>query len=97
MDRYDIIDKEGALVRFRELLEMLSNDEIIQWRSHPCTKALLWGMVYTEMDYHDKWRNGTFTAPEAEGTAQLNAKALGALEVIDTLKRNILEEISVDD
>lgn len=97
MDRYDIIDKEGALTRFNELLTLVNADEINQWRHHPCTKALVWSLVYSEMEYHDQWRLGNLTAESTDGTAQLNAKALGALEAIDKMKMYILEEISNND
>ena len=97
MDRYEVIDSEVAYQRFQELIEGVDDDELLAWKAHDCTKALLWGLVHSEMVIMESWRNGKFTDQTKEGTDQQNAKALGMIESIGLMKQYILEEISKDD
>lgn len=92
-NRYEILDEESILDRINELLGGIPKEEVVNWKSHSLTKALLWMLTYSEMRYHNEWVNGSFTTESAYGTAQANAKALGALEHIKLMKQYILEEI----
>ena len=97
MDTYDVLESEKALQKFNELLDSVSPGEIEQWRYHACTKALLFSLLHSEMVYMENWSKGAFTSESADGTAQQNAKALGALEAISIMKQYIKEEISAYD
>jgi hypothetical protein len=91
---YDILDVFDPGAKAREMLSMVDMGEIQQWKSHPCTQAILYGLMYDEQAYMLQFRTGRLTAESADGTAQLQAKAIGALEAIEQLKRFIIEEIS---
>lgn len=94
MSKFEILDAESPLAKFNELLGSVSSAEIAQWKHHPCTQALLYGLLHSETVLMENWKQGNYTLEGVEGTAQKNAQVLGQLESIDLIKKYILEEIS---
>jgi len=97
MSQYEPLTADTALERFEELISSTTDAELDQWRHHPCTKALIWSLTYGELKYVEAWRDSAWTVDSAEGTAQLNAKALGAVEAYGIMKKYILEEMAPHD
>lgn len=52
------------------------------WLAHPVTVALNRFLRNQRQELMERWSSGHFTAETSEGTAQLNAKALGEMEAI---------------
>lgn len=77
-----LFDSEELRTRANQLLLELNLDEIRQWRTHPCTEALMLTLRGDYLDHHSMWEGGGFTSESVEGTAQKNSKALGTLEAI---------------
>lgn len=92
----DILDSRSIREIVFNLHKELSKEEIIQWQRHPCTKALLLTLQGDYLDIHLGWEGQSFIAPSSDGTAQLNAKALGQLEAIRDIINHI-EEIHQND
>ncbi len=97
MSKFEPLSPALAQDKCEELLSNIGPEDIIQWRNHPATQALLWALTSAELKVMEEWRNGNYTYSSAEGTAQQNAEALGSLKAFSTIKDYILEEISVDD
>lgn len=97
INQYEIVDVEYAANKFRDLLSKIPAEEVEIWQELPCTKALLWAIIHSEMSHLDNWRNGRFTHPSAAGTAQQNSEALGVLKALNLVKDFILEEMKSDD
>jgi len=73
-------------------LSELDYDQKQSWFKHPATQSLLRTLMGDYIDYHEAWENGGFVTESADGTAQKNAKALGALEAIKMIV-SYIEEI----
>lgn len=70
---------------------MLRKDEFDDWMQHPVTEMFR-KHLKTMMDgITEDWANGIFTAESSEGTAQLNAAALGQVRLIHDIL-NLTEE-----
>jgi hypothetical protein len=87
------INSERYYERAKELLENLTEEEIVYWLSSPVTQALRLTIEGDVHSHYEQWAGGSFTDVNAEGTVQLNSKALGELasleaigEWIETLK-----------
>lgn len=89
-----LFDSEDLRVRATKILKELNTDEIRQWKSHPCTEALMLTLRGDYLDHHSTWESGGFTAESAEGSSQQNAKALGTLEAIRLIAEYI-EDIHI--
>lgn len=64
------------------ILDLVTKEDIIQWKSNPVTRALL-SMVKEDLKaIQEAWVNGVFTAEDAYATVQLNAQALGKSEAL---------------
>lgn len=94
MKSYEILDSQSLLSKFHEELGSVGDGEIEQWKHHPCTRALLYGLAHSEAVLLENWRAGQFTDASTGGTAQKNAQVLGHLESIELMKQYILEDIS---
>lgn len=66
-----------------------------EWKSLPQTEAFFRHLKGLRQDLLEAWSDGTFTAESVEGTAQLNAKALGYVEMIDQIVN--LEDFDTDE
>lgn len=77
-----LFDSEELRRRAAESMAEMTQEEIKNWLDHPCTRALRLTLNGDYIDYHQNWENGGFTKETSEGTAQLNSKALGAIEAI---------------
>jgi hypothetical protein len=94
---YELFDPERIREKILNLLDVLSPADVEAWVKHPCTESLLLGLTLDEAVALDNWTLGNYTSEHAEGTAQLNAQALGNVEAIRKIKRFILEEMIPDD
>lgn len=77
-----LYDSDDFRNRAAESMAEMTEDEIKNWLDHPCTQALRLTLKGDYIDYHKNWENGSFVDQSVEGTAQRNAKALGAIEAI---------------
>lgn len=89
MQLIELLNSEPYRTKAQSIIIDLSEDEIQQWKTHPLTKWLLLTLKGDYLDYHAGWEEGQFVRDSAEGTAQLNAKQLGALEVITRIASDI--------
>jgi hypothetical protein len=71
---------------------MISQEEIQGWKNHPVTKEYFKMMKQLREELLEQWANSNFTAETSEGTAQLNAKALGKVQLLDELLDFYIEE-----
>ena len=69
----------------QNLLKETPQGERITWVRHPLTQALLKELQACTLDYHSAWEAGDFASESAEGTAQLSARATGALQFADQI------------
>lgn len=67
----------------------------IEWQAMNCTKEFLQYLKEEIEVGKEAWTTGMFTAETAEGTAQLNAKALGKIEALKDLQDK-LENIHLE-
>lgn len=63
-----------------------------EWRHHPTTERLLRFLRDDKANIMDRWARAGYTHATAEGTAQMNAQALGNVEAIDALLEWITNE-----
>jgi hypothetical protein len=91
-----IFDSESLRERALNLLLDLGKEEVTQWIKHPCTQSLLLTLQGDYLDHHQAWEAGMFTADGAEGTAQQNAKALGAIDAVRLIATHI-EDLDIYD
>lgn len=90
-DLEKLFDSVALRDRADALLEGLNTEEKRNWLQHPCTKYILLTLQGDYLDHHSTWEGGGFTSPNAEGTAQQSAKALGALDAIRLIVTSIEE------
>ena len=62
-----------------------TGEEWEQWLDHPATKALQSVLRSWKEGVKDQWAAGAFTDMSQFGTAILNAKAIGAVQIIDQI------------
>jgi hypothetical protein len=62
------------------------------WLQHPSTKDLVKVLRGLIVEAKDQWAAGVFTAESSEGTAQKNARALGAVDVCEQIVEYILSK-----
>jgi len=56
-----------------------------EWKHHPETKRLHNYLKRISGELMEAWANGQYTTESTEGTAQLNAKAIGKYEAISEI------------
>ena len=62
-----------------------TEEEWSQWQEHPATQALLGVLALWKESVKEQWAAGVFTDMSQFGTAILNAKAIGAVQMIDQI------------
>lgn len=71
-------------------------EEWKEWKQHPVTSEFFKAMSNRVEDIKTQWANGHFTAESVEGTKQLNANALGKVDILldlmETSYEGIVEE-----
>jgi hypothetical protein len=73
------------------------NKEVIGgWLMHPVTEKHIKRLIEAKEDIKENWANGAYTAESMEGTAQLNAEAVGAIRQIDQILIDI-DNMEVED
>jgi transcriptional regulator with XRE-family HTH domain len=82
---------EELLEKVGESLDMISPEEHRSWVDHPSTKALVMLMQARISVNIDEWTQGGFADKGFEAAAQLNAKALGQVQVLEEFLRHILD------
>jgi hypothetical protein len=53
---------------------------------HPCTAALVKYIQSEVLSRHAEWAGGAFSDTSVEGTAQLNAQAIGAVDAFNQIE-----------
>lgn len=72
------------------MIEGISRDEWEAWLQSNCTQALLLSLEGDIAGIVALWANGAYADQDnVEGTAQLNAKALGMMEAISGVSEHI--------
>jgi len=61
------------------ILQGCDHIDLREWQEHPITRALKIGLEYDIHNLIECWSEGQFVTESADGTAQINAKALGQL------------------
>ena len=69
--------------RVESVLEDFSKEDKIAWRQLPMTQALLLQLKAWFVANFEEWANGSLTSESVEGTAQLNAKAMGHINACE--------------
>lgn len=70
---------------------ILTDEEVLEWKSHQVTKEWFKYLKRLREDMKDAWSNGVFTGESSEATAQLNANALGKIQMLaDLLESDFL-------
>ena len=85
--------EEDLRRRALEALQIVDHNEINNWLKHPCTQYILRTLEADYMSHHISWEECSLTAESAEGTSQLNAKALGAINAL-TLIAEAIDDLS---
>jgi len=60
-------------------------EEIAEWRHHPATQAFLWDLRARVQEGKDTWASQGLQRETAIETAMVNARALGGVQVLQTL------------
>ena len=63
--------------------KLLSEQEWEDWQAHPGTQVLHQVLLAWKEQVKEQWAAGSFTDMSQFGTAILNAKAIGAVQLID--------------
>ena len=71
--------------RAEDAYSSIPKEEIEAWAKHPMTKCLEFTLMGDAAGYFESWSNGNFTGTSSDETAQLNAKALGAVDAVEAL------------
>lgn len=71
--------------RAEDAYNSIPKEEIEAWCKHPMTRCLEFTLMGDAAGYFDSWSNGNFTGKSADETSQLNAKALGSVDAIESL------------
>ena len=90
MNAVDLLDTSRLEQKVAMLLEVVNEGEINTWKNHPCTKALMLGLLIDEANIMEQWKNGAY------GTRDEEQKALGHLRALQQLKEFFAEEIAID-
>lgn len=61
---------------------ILSEDEVLEWKKHQVTREWFRYLRRLREDTKEAWSNGVFTGESSEATAQLNANALGKIQLL---------------
>lgn len=61
----------------------MTQKEFQEWKGLPQTEAFFGYISRKRSELIEGWARGAFTHDSIEGTAQLNAKALGSVEILD--------------
>lgn len=71
----------------------------MDWAHHPVTEEFLQQLVDSKQDTMEAWAAEKFTAHTPEGTAVVNATALGGIRVLDQLIEQIdgIRKVSAGD
>lgn len=84
-----ILDSEYYAEKAGELQDKVSLPERKSWVEHSCTQVLI-GMIQGRIASSiEQWTSGAISAEGIEASAQLNAKVIGQIQVLE----DMLEEI----
>lgn len=64
---------------------ILTEEEVLEWKAHQVTKEWFKYLRRLREDIKEAWSNGVFTGESSEATAQLNASALGKIQMLSDL------------
>lgn len=62
---------------------MLTKAQIQEWQTSKVTQDFITALKSDRDNILDNWASGQYTAETSEGTAQLNASALGQVRALD--------------
>ena len=71
--------------RAEDAYNSIPEEELKAWANHPMTQCLKYTLMGDGAGYFESWSNGNFTGQSTDETAQLNAKALGGVDALDSL------------
>jgi len=74
----------------------LNKEEFLGWLLHPATKALQAALQQWKVDLQEQWAAGVFTDLSQFGTAILNAKAIGNVEMIERVLALDYEQLEAE-
>ena len=64
-----------------------------EWMAHPVTRAFILHLKQRRWLALEDWGRGAFMGEVPDATLQANARALGQVEILDTLSRITFEDI----
>jgi len=71
--------------------QQFNRDDVLDWKVNIVTKHFLQTLLVDKDNLVAQWTAGDFTAETADGTSQLNAKALGQLHALEQIIQTIKE------
>lgn len=67
----------------------MTPQEIQSWKQHPVTEAFIAALDERKRTLQDSWSAGQFTGKSTDETAQMNAKAIGQVQMLDDILQSI--------
>lgn len=71
--------------RMLEHPQRLSATEVRDWLGHPVSKVFLTALRQERESVMEAWAAGVFTEQTVDGSAQLNSRALGEVQILHEL------------
>lgn len=67
----------------------MTPQEIQSWKQHPVTDEFVSILEERRRDLQDSWSAGQFTGKSTDETAQMNAKAIGQVQMLEDILQSI--------
>lgn len=67
----------------------MTPQEIQSWKQHPVTEAFIAVLDGRKRTLQDSWSAGQFTGNSTDETAQMNAKAIGQVQMLEDILQSI--------
>lgn len=64
-----------------------------EWKRNPTTIEFFASLQALRESIKEDWVSGMYTAATSDGTVQLNAKALGQVQIIDRIMETSFEDV----
>lgn len=85
---------EEQLTNNQTVAELVTEEEWSSWKQHPTTKIFREFLKKRLRDVQDGWMRGAYTSPEGDQTLQLNSRAVGESQTLNTLLELSAEDVN---
>lgn len=79
------------------MIERPTKAEILEWKDSSVTRYLMDFMREEFEELKNQWANADFTTESVDGTAQLNARAIGEIKALGGLMRDMEDNFGAED